>query len=103
MGIELNHTIVRVTDKRESAQFLAEILGLGDPEPFGPFLAVQTSNNVTLDFAEDHGPVSPQHYAFLVSDSDFDQILARIRGRQLPYWADPDKRKARRAISRSLR
>jgi hypothetical protein len=37
VGIELNHTIVRVRDKRESAQFVAEILGLGDPRPFGPF------------------------------------------------------------------
>jgi hypothetical protein len=83
---------VRVRDKRESAQFLAEILGLGDPRPFGPFLAVQTGNNVSLDFADDHGPVSPQHYAFLVSESDFDQIFGRIRDRRLPYWADPGKR-----------
>ena len=72
VGVELNHTIVRVRDKRESARFLAEILGLGDPRPFGPFLAVETGNNVSLDFADDHGPVSPQHYAFLVSESDFD-------------------------------
>ena len=63
------------------------------PLPFGPFLAVQTGNNVSLDFADDHGPVSPQHYAFLVSESDFDQIFARIRDRRLPYWADPGKRR----------
>jgi hypothetical protein len=91
MSAELNHTIVRVRDKRESAQFLAEILGLDDPEPFGPFLAVHTGNGVSLDFADDHGPVSPQHYAFLVSESDFDQIFGRIRDRRLPYWADPGK------------
>ncbi len=89
VGVELNHTIVRVRDKRESAQFLAEILGLGDPRPFGPFLVVQAGNNVSLDFADDHGPVSPQHYAFLVSESDFDQIFGRIRDRRLPHWADP--------------
>src|SRR5205823_11407345 len=59
----------------------------------GPFLAVQTGNNVSLDFADDHGPASPQHYAFLVSESDFDQIFGRIRDRQLPYWADPGKRR----------
>jgi len=66
VGVELNHTIVRVRDKRESAQFLAEILGLGDPRTFGPFLAAETGNNVSLDFADDRGPVNPQHYAFLV-------------------------------------
>ena len=38
MSIELNHTIVRVRDKRESATILAEILGLGAPTAFGPFL-----------------------------------------------------------------
>ena len=93
MGVELNHTIVRVPDKRESAQFLAGILGLGDLRPFGPFLAVQTANNVSLDFADDYGPVGPQHYAFLVSESDFDEIFGRIRNRRLPYWADPGKRR----------
>jgi catechol 2,3-dioxygenase-like lactoylglutathione lyase family enzyme len=89
MSVELNHTIVRVRDKSESAHFLAELLGLGAPQPFGRFLVVKTGNGVSLDFADDHGPVSPQHYAFLVSESDFDQIFARIRDRQLPYWADP--------------
>jgi catechol 2,3-dioxygenase-like lactoylglutathione lyase family enzyme len=93
MGAELNHTIVRVRDKHESAQFLAEILGLGNPRPFGPFLTVETGNSVSLDFADDHGPVSPQHYAFLVSESDFDQVFGRIRDRRLPYWADPGKRR----------
>ena len=94
MGVELNHTIVRVRDKRESAQFLAEILGLGDPRPFGPFLAVQTCNNVSLDFADDHGPVSPQHYAFLVSESDFDQRVSRSGpGAAFEYWADPGRRR----------
>ena len=54
---------------------------------------MQTGNNVSLDFADDHGPVSPQHYAFLVSESDFDQIFGRIRDQGLPHWADPGKRR----------
>jgi catechol 2,3-dioxygenase-like lactoylglutathione lyase family enzyme len=93
VSIELNHTIVRVRDKRESARFLAEILGLSDPLPVGRFLAVQTGNGVSLDFVDDDGPVSPQHYAFLVSESDFDRIFGRIRDRRLPYWADPGRRR----------
>jgi catechol 2,3-dioxygenase-like lactoylglutathione lyase family enzyme len=91
MAVQLNHTIVSVRDKRESATFLAEILGLDEPKPYGPFLVVQVDNDVSLDFADDHGPVHPQHYAFLVSDSDFDQIFGRIRARGLPYWADPGR------------
>jgi catechol 2,3-dioxygenase-like lactoylglutathione lyase family enzyme len=91
MGVQLNHTIVRVRDKRESAEFVAGILGLGRPQPYGPFLVVQTGNDVSLDFADDHGPVSPQHYAFLVSEPEFDEIFGRIKERGLAYWADPGK------------
>lgn len=91
MSIELNHTIVRVRDKRESAEFLTGILGLDDPKPFGPFLVVQAGNHVSLDFADDHGAPDGQHYAFLVSEPEFDQIFGRIRDRGLPYWADPRK------------
>ena len=89
----LNHTIVRVRDKQESATFLAEILGLPEPTPFGPFLVVQVDNDVSLDYADDHGPTNPQHYAFLVDETEFDEIFDRIRSRDLPYWADPGKRR----------
>jgi catechol 2,3-dioxygenase-like lactoylglutathione lyase family enzyme len=88
MPVQLNHTIVAVRDKHESATFLAEILGLDEPTPYGPFLVVQVDNDVSLDFADD-GPATPQHYAFLVSEAEFDEIFGRIRARGLPYWADP--------------
>jgi catechol 2,3-dioxygenase-like lactoylglutathione lyase family enzyme len=90
---QLNHTIVNVRDKRESATFLSEILGLPEPTAFGPFLVVQVDNDVSLDFADDHGPVRPQHYAFLVSETEFDAVFARIKERDLPYWADPGKKR----------
>ena len=37
--------------------------------------------------------VQTQHYAFLVSDEEFDQIFGRIRERKLEYWADPFKQR----------
>lgn len=91
MPVQLNHTIVRVRDKRESAMFLADILGLAEPVPYGPFLVVQVDNDVSLDFADDHGSSPSQHYAFLVTEPEFDEIFGRIRERELPYWADPMK------------
>jgi catechol 2,3-dioxygenase-like lactoylglutathione lyase family enzyme len=94
MAVQLNHTIVSVRDKHESATFLAEILGLDEPVPFGPFLVVQVDNDVSLDFADDEGPVNPQHYAFLVSETDFDEIFGRIRARGLSYWADPARHRS---------
>ena len=93
MAVQMNHTIVRVRDKQESATFLAEILGLPRPTSYGPFLVVQTANDVSLDFADDQGAPNPQHYAFLVSESEFDQIFGRITERGLDYWADPYKRR----------
>jgi catechol 2,3-dioxygenase-like lactoylglutathione lyase family enzyme len=93
MAVQLNHTIVRVRDKRESATFLSELLGLAAPTSFGPFLVVQAENGVSLDFVDADDPIRPQHYAFLVSEREFDEIFARIRQRGLPYWADPGKRR----------
>jgi len=89
MPVQLNHTIVHATDKRRSAEFLAEILGLPEPAPFGPFLVIQAANGVSLDVADDHGPVHQQHYAFLVGEDEFDEIFGRIKERGLEYWADP--------------
>jgi catechol 2,3-dioxygenase-like lactoylglutathione lyase family enzyme len=91
MPVHLNHTIVRVRDKQESSTFLAEILGLPAPTSFGPFAVVQVDNDVSLDFADDHGDVHPQHYAFMVSESEFDEIFGRIKDRGLAHWADPGR------------
>ena len=89
MGVELNHTIVRCSDKEVSARFLADLLGMAAPTRYGPFLVVQLGNGVSLDFADDHGVPHPQHYAFLVGEDEFDRIQGRITERGLPYWADP--------------
>jgi catechol 2,3-dioxygenase-like lactoylglutathione lyase family enzyme len=90
MSIRFNHTIVHCRAKAESARFLADILGLPDPRPFGHFQVVDLENEASLDFI-DAGDmkVETQHYAFLIDESDFDSIFARIRERGLDYWADP--------------
>ena len=89
MSVELNHTIVHATDREASARFMAEVFGLGEPQAFGPFLVVGTANGVSLDYVQTAGPVSPQHYAFLVSEPEFDAIFGRVKARGLAYWADP--------------
>ena len=93
MAVKLNHTIVHAHDKRVSADFVADILGLGAAVPFGPFLGVQTGNEVTLDFLETDEEIQTQHYAFLVSEAEFDAIFARIQARKLAYWADPTRKR----------
>lgn len=89
MAVELNHTIVACPDKAADARWVAELLGLPEPQPFGPFMVVQMSNDLSLDFMSTDQEVHPQHYAFLVSEPEFDQIFGRITDRDLDYWADP--------------
>ncbi|MBG0830586.1 VOC family protein [Planomonospora sp. ID67723] len=94
MPVELNHTIVAARDKKASADFLAAVLGLEVGPPYGPFLPVETANGVTLDFMDaGDGPIISQHYAFLVSEEEFDEIFARIREAGITYYADPGHRR----------
>jgi catechol 2,3-dioxygenase-like lactoylglutathione lyase family enzyme len=91
MTISFNHTIVASRDKRESAEFLAELFGLPDPKPFGRFMVVALEHGVNLDFADvpEGEEIRRQHYAFLVSEEDFDAIYGKIKSRGLQHWADP--------------
>ncbi|MDF4251246.1 VOC family protein [Streptomyces sp. WMMB303] len=90
MPVQLNHTIVYASDKQRSAQFLAGLLGLEVRPRFGPFLPVVTANDVALDFADaGENPIAPQHYAFLVSEEEFDLVFGRIEEAGLTYYADP--------------
>ena len=91
MPVQLNHTIVHARDADASARFLAEILGLDEPTHFGPFTVVELANGASLDFLTT-GPeweLMVEHYAFLVTESEFDEIFGRVTERGLPYWADP--------------
>ena len=91
---ELNHTIVWCRDRQASATFVAGILGLAAPARFGPFLVVELANAVSLDFHEKDGAIATQHYAFLLTEDEFDDVYGRIRERQLTYWADPGQQRA---------
>ncbi|WP_030986327.1 VOC family protein [Streptomyces sp. NRRL S-1813] len=87
----LDHTIVHSTDRFASARFLADLLGAPEPKAFGPFAALKLDNGVALDYAEHvaGGEFVPTHYAFLVTEDEFDAIFSRIQERGLSYWADP--------------
>lgn len=92
MSVQLNHTIVHASDPEATATFLTEILGLPAATTYGPFLVVEVDNSVSLDVMRDGGTISPQHYAFLVSEDEFDAIYGRIVERGLDHWADPSHR-----------
>ncbi|ALR11964.1 bleomycin resistance protein [Mycobacteroides saopaulense] len=90
MGIAFNHTIVHSRDRDESARFFVELFGLPAAQEFGPFLNVTLQYGANLDFATvDAATITPQHYAFLVGEDDFDAIYGRITDRGIEHWADP--------------
>src|ERR1700719_3798321 len=88
MSVELNHTIIPARDRLASAKFLADILNLEAGPEWGHFVPIRTSNGVTLDFA-DREDFRPQHYAFLISEAEFDAAFARIRAGGVRYYATP--------------
>ncbi|KOV60674.1 glyoxalase [Streptomyces sp. NRRL WC-3618] len=93
MSVELNHTIVYSQDNREAAEFFVNLLGLEITSEWGPFIAVQLSNGVTLDFATIPAErIAPQHYAFLVSEEEFDAAYAQITKRGIEHYADPHRK-----------
>jgi catechol 2,3-dioxygenase-like lactoylglutathione lyase family enzyme len=89
MPVQLNHTIINAEDRDATADFLVDVLGLQPAGTYGPFRVVQVSNGVSLDVMQVPGPVHSQHYAFLVTEEEFDQIWDRIKERGLTFWADP--------------
>ena len=86
---QLNHTIIWSKDRDESAKFLAEVMGFDAATPFGHFAVIGTANGVSLDFATATEKITPQHYAFLVSEDEFDQIFGRIQAEELTYGSGP--------------
>jgi catechol 2,3-dioxygenase-like lactoylglutathione lyase family enzyme len=94
MAAQLNHTIVWSLNQQESAKFLADMLGLPAPTRFSPFDVVELDNGVSLDFiTAETETIQQQHYALLISESDFDAVFGRIKERGLDYWADPARRR----------
>jgi catechol 2,3-dioxygenase-like lactoylglutathione lyase family enzyme len=91
MAVHFNHTILSARDSKASAKFLTEILDLPAPKHWGPFEMVVTENGAYLDYMNT-AEIAPQHYAFLVSEAEFDEIFGRVRERKLTYWADPARK-----------
>jgi catechol 2,3-dioxygenase-like lactoylglutathione lyase family enzyme len=99
MTIRLDHTIVPATDKVASAEFFAEIFGLTVKPGAGHFAQVQVNESLTLDFADEPeawgGPgFDPRtgrshHYAFHVSEAEFEAIFGRVKAKGLAYGSGP--------------
>lgn len=80
MTIELDHVIVSARRRDESARLLAHLLGVPcGPAQLGPFFEVYVNGGLTLDFIETDEDFPVEHFCFRVSETEFDQILGRIK------------------------
>jgi catechol 2,3-dioxygenase-like lactoylglutathione lyase family enzyme len=88
MGIVLDHMIVPARDKEESAQFFARTFGLCYSGTISHFAPVRVNDTLTLDF-DTETDFDCLHYAFKVSEEEFDGIFERILGDGIPYGSGP--------------
>jgi catechol 2,3-dioxygenase-like lactoylglutathione lyase family enzyme len=88
MTITLNHTIVPAREKEAAAREFARLFGLaydGAEEHFAP---VKINRTLTFLFDNDRDFKS-HHYAFHVSDAEFNRILQRVKDAGLTYGSTP--------------
>ena len=90
MRIQLDHCIVPCRDQGASAKRLAELLGVPwAKKSAGPFSPVYVNEGLTLDFIQTEEAIPIHHYAFRVSEEEFDAIFGRIRAAGIPYRSQP--------------
>lgn len=93
MTVSLNHTVISSHDREATADFFTTILGLQAYSMAGHFAVVQVGET-SLDFVTTDSDIASRHFAFLVSEAEFDEIFSRIGKAQLLYWSDPGRKKS---------
>lgn len=88
MTILLDHTIVPARDKEDAARFFARIFGLAYDGTVSHFAPVRVNDTLTLDF-DTAAQFERHHYAFRVSEAEFDGIFERVRSAAIPYGSGP--------------
>ena len=88
MEITLNHTIVASKDNVESAKFYERIFDFEFIKEWGHFAVVKVNSTLTLDFDTQEN-FSTNHYAFKVSDQQFDEIFERVKLENISFGSGP--------------
>jgi catechol 2,3-dioxygenase-like lactoylglutathione lyase family enzyme len=88
MTITLNHTIVPARDKDAAARQFAQIFALAYKGRGQHFAPVKVNDTLTFLF-DDEERFESHHYAFHVTDAEFDAIFGRVREAGLAYGSTP--------------
>ena len=90
MAISLNHTIVPARDNDAAARWFARIFGLRYDGAKGHFAPVRVNDSLTLLFDRDDS-FGVGHYAFHVSDDEFDEIFGRVKDEGVAFGSAPGR------------
>ena len=88
MEITLSHTIVPSNDNVASAKFYKRIFGFDFVKEWGHFAVVMVNPTLALDF-QNKNDFSSNHYAFKVSDQQFDEIFNHIKEENITFGSGP--------------
>lgn len=80
----LDHVILKVNDLDQSLAFYTDLMGFENAGTDGPFIVVRVSESFQIQLAP-WGTPGSEHYAFAVSNADFDEIFERIKTAGLDY------------------
>jgi len=89
MEITLNHTIVPAHDRVKSAKWYEEVFGFTFLKEWGHFAVVRVNSTLTFDFMNRKDRLPFHHYAFKVNDQQFDEVLGRVKGKNIPFCSGP--------------
>jgi catechol 2,3-dioxygenase-like lactoylglutathione lyase family enzyme len=88
MAITLNHTIVPSHDNEASARFYVRIFGFEYLGVFSHFIVIRVNETLCLDFSIKE-KFDSHHYAFKVTDAEFDEIFLRLKNENVKYGSGP--------------
>ena len=89
MEITLNHTVIPAKNRRESAKWYEKVFGFEYLKDWGPFSVVKVNSTLTLDFEDSYRDGLSLHYAFKMSDNEFDLILGLLKEMEVMLASDP--------------
>jgi catechol 2,3-dioxygenase-like lactoylglutathione lyase family enzyme len=87
----LDHTVLRVTDKKASARFYEQILGFVHEGEVGPFEVLRINEHFTLDLVQ-REPAESIHLAFAMEPAEFDDVKTRLVNHGVPFGNSPHGR-----------
>ena len=80
----LDHLILKVNDLNASVAFYTQVLGFVLEGTDGPFTLVRAGPDCQLQLAP-WGTPGLEHYAFAVSQAEFERILGRVKMAGIQY------------------